>query len=95
MPSTTSREEFEKRSQESRDFIKLCEMPEFKNTLVAFFDELGESLHNESMLDYPVDSVRDAALMAHGRSQVLESYKENVAQWISDKDLAFEDSESF
>lgn len=93
MSQQMTREEFEKRTQKSRDFLKLCEMPEFKNTLVEFFDQLAEALHNESVLSYPVDSIRDFALMAHGRNQVLESYKDSVAQWIADKDLTFQDVE--
>lgn len=88
-----TRTEFDRRTQESRDFLRLCEMAEFKNTIVKFFDQQAESIHNKSVLEFHPDQIRDVSLMLNGQSQVLERYKELVAQWVADQNLSLSEIE--
>lgn len=88
-----TRTEFDRRTQESRDFLRLCEMAEFKNTIVKFFDQQAESIHNKSVLEFHPDQIRDVSLMLNGQNQVLERYKELVAQWIADQNLSLSEIE--
>ena len=81
------RSEFDERTSRARDFARLCEMPEFKNTIVKFFDDLAENLRTQHILQYHVDKVRDAALVVSGQNYVLEMYKDQITSWIADKDL--------
>lgn len=81
------RSEFDERTDRARDFARLCEMPEFKNTIVKFFDDLAKNLQEQHLLQYHVDQVRDAALIVSGQNYVLELYKDQVKSWIADKDL--------
>ena len=82
-----NRSEFDDRTSRARDFARLCEMPEFKNTIVKFFDDLALGLQEEHILKYHVDQVRDASLIVSGQNFVLEKYKDAVKSWIEDKDL--------
>lgn len=88
-----TRKELDKRVEQSRAFKKLLQMPEFKETIVAFFDELAQEQEKTHILSVKPENLTNTWWYHAGIASVVDRYKTAVAQWIGDDTLSVDNLE--
>lgn len=81
-------EDLEKRFQIGQAFMRIALSPDWVDTVDALLCEMqtqiDEALSSQMILSYPIDNVRDTVLLAHGKQEFINQFRERMEMWLRD-----------
>ena len=87
-PEQLAEEELERRFQIGQAFMRLALSPDWIDTVDALLcemqEQIDEALSSSQILSYPIEAVRDTVLLAHGKQEFINQFRERMEMWLRD-----------